>query len=165
MPPLTIDEIIAHGRTILSSLAEPCCLLDPQCVIRYQNPASLAMWGDNVGRACRDVCQLRDTHCDDCPAALSLQDGRIRKTEKILRSQNQGERYVEVATTPLTSPEGDIIAILEIAHDTTDIKLQKKGQDRIIQELQATLSTVKRLSGLLPICGKCKKIKDSKGNW
>ena len=33
------------------------------------------------------------------------------------------------------------------------------------QELEAALKTVKQLSGLLPICASCKKIRDTAGNW
>jgi hypothetical protein len=35
----------------------------------------------------------------------------------------------------------------------------------LIRELQEALSKVKTLSGLLPICASCKKIRDDKGYW
>jgi len=37
--------------------------------------------------------------------------------------------------------------------------------EALIQELQKALAEVKTLSGLLPICSHCKKIKDDKGYW
>lgn len=36
---------------------------------------------------------------------------------------------------------------------------------RLNKELQAALAKVKMLSGLLPICASCKKIRDDKGYW
>jgi hypothetical protein len=36
---------------------------------------------------------------------------------------------------------------------------------RLIHDLQTTLNEVKQLSGLLPICASCKKIRDDKGYW
>ena len=36
---------------------------------------------------------------------------------------------------------------------------------KTIQELQGALSEIKKLSGLLPICSYCKKIRDDKGYW
>ena len=36
---------------------------------------------------------------------------------------------------------------------------------KTIQELQGALSEIKKLSGLLPICANCKKIRDDKGYW
>ncbi|MEE9165418.1 MAG: sensor with HAMP domain protein, partial [Nitrospinota bacterium] len=35
----------------------------------------------------------------------------------------------------------------------------------LIQKLQQALTNVKSLSGLLPICASCKKIRDDKGYW
>ncbi len=38
-------------------------------------------------------------------------------------------------------------------------------REKIIRDLQKALSDVKLLSGLLPICASCKKIRDDKGYW
>jgi CheY-like chemotaxis protein len=38
-------------------------------------------------------------------------------------------------------------------------------RDHLIQALQKALANVKALSGLLPICAGCKKIRDDKGYW
>jgi hypothetical protein len=43
-----------------------------------------------------------------------------------------------------------------------DKELQRK---KIIRELESSIGEVKKLSGLLPICSHCKKIRDDKGYW
>ena len=43
-------------------------------------------------------------------------------------------------------------------------KLEEE-RERIIQQLQDALGKVKTLSGMLPICASCKKIRDDKGYW
>jgi transcriptional regulator with GAF, ATPase, and Fis domain len=40
-----------------------------------------------------------------------------------------------------------------------------KQRETVIQDLKKALSEVKKLSGLLPICSYCKKIRDDKGYW
>lgn len=40
-----------------------------------------------------------------------------------------------------------------------------KERQRLINELEKALSEVKTLSGLLPICSSCKRIRDDKGYW
>jgi DNA-binding NtrC family response regulator len=45
---------------------------------------------------------------------------------------------------------------------------RKKSQlerERLIHDLQEALATVKRLSGLLPICSSCKRVRDDQGYW
>lgn len=41
----------------------------------------------------------------------------------------------------------------------------EKEREKLIKTLQTALSDVKALSGLLPICASCKKIRDDKGYW
>ena len=41
----------------------------------------------------------------------------------------------------------------------------EEQRERLVQELQAAMSNVKILSGLLPICSSCHKIRDDKGYW
>ena len=49
--------------------------------------------------------------------------------------------------------------------DITGLKQAQAEQERLIAELQAALAQVKTLSGLLPICASCKKIRDDRGYW
>ena len=41
----------------------------------------------------------------------------------------------------------------------------EKEREKLIGELQSALSEVKQLSGLIPICSHCKKIRDDEGYW
>ena len=45
------------------------------------------------------------------------------------------------------------------------IKQADEEKSKIITELQSALERVKILSGMLPICASCKKIRDDKGYW
>ena len=44
-------------------------------------------------------------------------------------------------------------------------KRAEAEREKLVGELQKALSEVKKLSGFLPICASCKKIKDDKGYW
>ena len=57
---------------------------------------------------------------------------------------------------------------LRIVGTHTDIAIRKEAEienQRLIKELKEALKDVKQLSGLLPICASCKKIRDDKGYW
>ncbi len=41
----------------------------------------------------------------------------------------------------------------------------EEEREKLIRDLQKALSEVKKLSGFLPICASCKKIRDDKGYW
>ena len=52
-----------------------------------------------------------------------------------------------------------------MAHDITERKQIEDERERLIKDLQKALAEIKQLSGLLPICSGCKKIRDDKGYW
>lgn len=52
-----------------------------------------------------------------------------------------------------------------IVRDITERRQAEEQREKLIQELQKALSEIKTLSGLLPICASCKKIRDDKGYW
>lgn len=49
--------------------------------------------------------------------------------------------------------------------DISDRVTAEKEREFLIEKLQETLSQVKKLSGFLPICASCKKIRDDEGYW
>ena len=52
-----------------------------------------------------------------------------------------------------------------IIRDITKRKQGEEERERLITELQSALTEVKTLSGIIPICANCKKIRDDKGYW
>jgi PAS domain S-box-containing protein len=55
--------------------------------------------------------------------------------------------------------------LLAIGRDIRDRKKAERDRERLIAQLEQALADVKRLSGFLPICASCKKIRDDKGYW
>ena len=72
---------------------------------------------------------------------------------------------VELTTTPIKNSAGKLVGVQGIARDITKRKQAERERERLIAELQKAMAEVKTLSGLLPICSHCKKIRDDKGSW
>ena len=49
--------------------------------------------------------------------------------------------------------------------DITERKRAEEEREKTIHELKEALDKVKLLSGMLPICSSCKKVRDDKGYW
>ena len=66
---------------------------------------------------------------------------------------------------PLFNKKGEVYAVCGIS---TDITLRKRAEfekEKVIAELKATLAKVKQLSGLIPICSVCRRMRDDQGYW
>jgi PAS domain S-box-containing protein len=71
--------------------------------------------------------------------------------------------WVEVSLKPAII--NDKNCILATVRDITERKLSALERERLVNELQEALAKVKILSGMMPICSYCKKIRDDKGYW
>lgn len=72
---------------------------------------------------------------------------------------NKMEELVKIRTLELAQVNR------ELKNEIADRGAIEKERERLISELQNSLEKVKMLSGLLPICASCKKIRDDQGYW
>jgi FixJ family two-component response regulator len=82
-----------------------------------------------------------------------LADEALRKAYEDL------EQKVRERTAELVEANG------ALKTEVAQRKQAEEEREKLIRELQYALSEVKTLSGLLPICASCKKIRDDKGYW
>ncbi len=73
--------------------------------------------------------------------------------------------YISTACNPLEDETGSVCRVLLFITDITERKAAEAERERLIDELQDALAKVKTLTGLLPICSSCKKIRDDEGHW
>jgi len=72
---------------------------------------------------------------------------------------------VSVTTSPMRNSEGKIMGASVIARNITVRKRNEQERVKLIEELTEALANAKMLSGLLPLCSHCKRIRDEEGYW
>jgi len=83
------------------------------------------------------------------PVRLRCADGAIRHAD------------VTIAVVPWDG----VPALLYSLRDVTERTHLEEERAHLIADLKGALATVKQLSGLLPICAGCKRIRDDDGYW
>ncbi len=58
-----------------------------------------------------------------------------------------------------------LLANIVLKKEMDERKRIEKEQKKLISELKIAMGEVKKLSGFLPICSSCKKIRDDEGYW
>ena len=96
---------------------------------------------------------------EGCPCARSLVSTIYEESEII----DHGRTYT-VTASPMFN-DGKIVGFQGIARDITARKEIESERESLITELREALSKIKTLSGLLPICASCKKVRDDNGYW
>jgi len=74
-------------------------------------------------------------------------------------------KWLRFTAATIRNKKGVIIGALETLEDITERKEAEEEREKLILELQEAISKIKTLSGLLPICASCKKIRNDHGYW
>jgi PAS domain S-box-containing protein len=74
-------------------------------------------------------------------------------------------KHVEISLRYLRDGAGQPVEILGVSRDVSRRVEAEAARERLVEELRRALAEVKRLSGLIPICSWCKKVRDDKGFW
>jgi hypothetical protein len=101
-----------------------------------------------------DVCAILE------PAYRAALEG-----QSALLELPYGERTYEAHVVPVRDEHDEIIFGMVMTQDVSARKRAGHERERLITELQEALANVKTLSGLIPICSACKKIRDDQGYW
>lgn len=73
--------------------------------------------------------------------------------------------HVQALAETQHDENGNLLAIIGTVQDITERKKADELRERLIADYQKAANEIKTLSGLIPICASCKKIRDDKGYW
>jgi len=83
---------------------------------------------------------------------------------RIIRRDGQ-VRHVLARIMGFKDNAGNFIRAYGANQDITEQKKAEEQREKLIVELKDAASQIKTLTGLLPVCSYCKKIRDDEGNW
>ena len=111
-----------------------------------------------------EVCRQLRARPSANPPYLILLTARTQKDDIVLGLQAGANDYI---AKPYDT--GELQARLAVGVRMVELQaalaLKITERDQLIGQLQVALAEVKKLSGIIPICAGCKKIRDDKGFW
>jgi PAS domain S-box-containing protein len=108
--------------------------------------------------------ELAEGFIADDRAVIQTGQPVIDREEYVIDEQGQ-KRWLLTSKLPLRDEKGETIGLVGVGRNITERKKSEIERERLITELQDALADVKLLSGLVPICANCKKIRDDQGYW
>ena len=154
-------------QALIEASPDMIVVYDPDGNTTYINPA----FEENYGWS---MAELIGKNIDFVPPQ------EVQRTLEAWRRTRSGEkiffetrRYtkdgrvldIQLRTAMLKDDRGNHVASVVIHRDITPLKQAEREREKLIQDLQHALSRIKTLSGLLPICASCKRIRDDQGYW
>jgi PAS domain S-box-containing protein len=92
-------------------------------------------------------------------------DGTLVGHETQIHRRDGSPLWVEISARALRDGLSGSLFYEGSVEDISQRRAAQQERERLIAELRGALSHAKQLSGLLPICSSCKKIRDDRGEW
>jgi PAS domain S-box-containing protein len=92
-------------------------------------------------------------------------EGSVAFIETNFKTRGGKMRSVQIHAKALRDTETQQIVYEGSVEDITERKSAEAEREKLISELRETCAKIKTLTGLLPICASCKKIRDKDGTW
>ncbi len=141
------------------------CIIDLDGKIIRSNRTVEKFFGltvqETIGIKCCKLLHGTDHQIEGCP----LPEMETNQKRACIEVEVQNNRWMLVTVDPIFNPDKNMIGVVHIARDITHrIKVQNE-REILVGELKGALDHINTLSGLIPICSNCKKIRDDKGYW
>jgi PAS domain S-box-containing protein len=167
----SLRESEGRLRSLFQSAVDAIVLADPYGRILSWNQSAGRLFGysaeEVLGQSLTWLMPARYRAAHEGGLARVRSTGETRILGKTMELQglkkNGTEFPLELSLTRWVGHYGTIYC--GIIRDVTDRKRAEEERERLILQLQEALASVKTLSGLLPICATCKKIRDDSGYW
>ncbi|WP_163338140.1 response regulator [Desulfopila sp. IMCC35008] len=115
-----------------------------------------------VGKYCYEVMHGSTAPWHNCPHVRAINEGQT-VTEEV--DDPAVGIPLLVTCAPFLHDDGSLMGSVHVARNISRQKDAEREREELIMKLEKTLSKVKQLSGFLPICASCKKIRDDQGYW
>lgn len=144
--------------------------LAPDGSMEYVSPSVAKITGYPPQRFLSDPAFLRSIMVDDPEEILhrQLHDDLQHRDDELdfqIRTASGEVRWLHHISRPVYDRSGAFLGRRASNYDITKEKLAEQQKDELLDELRAALEKVQLLSGFLPICASCKKIRDDSGYW
>jgi PAS domain S-box-containing protein len=160
-----LSHLLAHNPAVLFEISVGDNLLVP----RITSGSILELLGFTVAETATQDWWLKRLHPDDRLHAAAAADGAFAvnssRTEYRMRHKAGHDCWVDDSRRLVRDMTGAPTTLVGVWIDITERKRAEAERAKLATELQASQAEVKVLSGLLPICASCKRIRDEQDRW
>jgi PAS domain S-box-containing protein len=160
-----VAQRVSEWDDTLNAISDWVCIIDLNFRIVRTNLAVEQLIGLSreqvLGKPCFDLVHGTAGPISECPIPRMIESLQRAQTEV----QVADGRWLSITVDPLTDRDGRLRGAVHMARDITARKAAQAERETLIQQLEQTLSEVKTLKGLIPICATCRRIRDDNGAW
>jgi PAS domain S-box-containing protein len=161
-------------RVTLSSIGDGVIATNPEGKISFINSVAQSLTGwpeiEAIGKPLDTVFRIFNERTREFitnPMENLLNTGKVSSpSSRWLLHGREGKKIpIWSSGAPIRDKTEHFRGLVLVFRDISLQRQAEEEKDSLIAELEKAMKKVKLLSGMLPICASCKKIRDDKGYW
>jgi len=122
----------------------PCYLTvqDENLRILEMNDRFRQDFGEPIGVRCYEAYKDRSEPCPDCPVLRTFADGHTHSSEERVITENGEPASVIVTSVPLRNRRGDLVGVVELSTNTTELETVQRELDRSKRQFERLFDIV-----------------------
>jgi PAS domain S-box-containing protein len=157
-----------HYRILMDESMDPTFSFYADGTYRYVNNAFARgvgkTLGEIIGHKIWDVFEKDEADKRFAIVKKVFTEGKTEELE-VRVPLPSGDTYYLTTVKPILNDAGAVETVICTSKNITKRKLAEVALKKEHDKLLKALKEIKTLSGFLPICASCKKIRDDKGYW
>lgn len=162
----TLEQSEEKFRLLVDNALDAFFLADPTgkfLMVNQQACRSTGYSKDELLSMSTEEIEIGHTEEEIAAIFTDLSQGKPHRRLGMHRHKDGSTFPVDVVLCSYTV--GEKMFMLAVARDISEQKQAEEERELLISDLQNAITEIKQLSGLLPICSSCKKIRDDSGYW
>jgi len=163
------EEARSHLAAIVESTNDGIISTLPEGLILSWNGGAERMFGyspdEAIGQPLQFILAAADKPRVTDIFTKIIRGERVNRIQIVSLRKDLKAIDISLTISAIKNSSGRITAISAVARDITERKRAEAEREKLLRELQDAVAQIKTLSGLLPICASCKKIRDDGGYW
>ncbi|MCP4600462.1 MAG: PAS domain-containing protein [Proteobacteria bacterium] len=132
------------GRQLFEHVPNNIAVIDRDFKVVTANGNFRSMFGDPDGKPCYEVYKSRNTICEQCMAARTFEDGKVRvNDEEGIDKDGRPAHYV-VHIAPVYDEVGKIAYVIEMSYDLTETKSLQREYNILFERVPCCVSVINR---------------------
>ena len=132
------------GRQLFDHVPNNIAVIDRDFKVVVANSNFKAVFGDPLGKHCFEAYKGRDSICEQCLAARTFEDGKIRVNDEAGVDKNGRPAHYVVHIAPVYDEVGEVAYVIEMSYDVTETKSLQREYNVLFERVPCYVAVINR---------------------
>jgi len=132
------------GRQLFDHVPNNIVVIDRQFRIVVANHNFEEVFGEPRGRFCYQAYKKRNSPCENCMAARTFEDGKVRINDEVGTDRHGRPAHYVVHIAPVYDEVGQVSYVIEMSYDVTETKSLQKEYNILFERVPCYVAVINR---------------------